>query len=237
MTFRMTNDQNLKIIADKKYSLFIFDLDGTLYQQSKLRWKMTTSLILKLLTMQISLRELKIISVFRKQRESHKGAQSLTLEFDQYEWCSKASGIPAERVRKVIEEYMYRFPLKYLENYMYPGVKEVFETLKDKNYKIAVYSDFPVEEKLAAMMLKADYTLYATHPSIGHFKPNKTGLLKICSELGISVEKSIFIGDRDDTDGESARMAGMDFLLVDINEAAKGTFYKKILNLISSQHD
>jgi HAD superfamily hydrolase (TIGR01549 family) len=233
----MSPDQTLNILLERPYDLFIFDLDGTLYEQRKLRRKMTISLILKLIFLKITITELKIISVFRKQRELHKGAHSPTLGSDQYEWCAEAMGIPAERVRKTIEEYMYQFPLKYLEKFVYQGVRSVLDFLKHKKYKVAVYSDFPIEEKLASMKLEADYTLYSTHPSIGCFKPNKTGLLKICRDLNMPVEKAIFIGDRDDTDGESARMAGMSFLLVDIKEAAKGNFYKTFLNLITSQHD
>jgi len=229
--------QSLHILSIRKYKLFIFDLDGTLYEQRKLRRKMTTCLILKLIFFQLSFTDLKIISVFRKQRELHKGAQSNNLESDQYKWCANVSGIPEERIKKVVERYMYNFPLKYLEKYTYPGVKPVFKFLNKNNYKIAVYSDFPIEEKLAAMNLKAHMTLYSTHASVGHFKPNKSGLLKICQTLGVPVEEAIFIGDRDDTDGESARMAGMSFLLVNINEARKGIFYKKFLNVIASKYD
>ena len=233
----MPTGQTLNILSDRNYSLFIFDLDGTLYDQRKLRRKMTIRLILKLVFFQISINDLKIISEFRKQRELHKGEQSFTLESDQYKWCAEETGLPTEKLRNVIEEYMYRFPLKYLEKFMYPGVKSVFTYLKKGNYKIAVYSDFPIEDKLTAMKLEADYTLYSTHPSINQFKPNKYGLLKICQDLNVAVENTVFIGDRNDTDGESARMAGIKFLLVDINEARKGIFYKKFLNLIISRHD
>jgi FMN phosphatase YigB (HAD superfamily) len=233
----MSAGQTLNILLDKTYSLFIFDLDGTLYDQRKLRRKMTIRLILKLVFFQISINDLKIISEFRKLRELHKGEKSPAIESDQYKWCAEATGLDTEKIRNVIEEYMYRFPLKYLEKLMYPGVKSVFTYLKKGNYMIAVYSDFPIEDKLTAMKLEADYALYSTHPSINQFKPNKYGLLKICQDLNVAVEDTVFIGDRNDTDGESARMAGIKFLLVNINEARKGIFYKKFLNLIISRHD
>jgi FMN phosphatase YigB (HAD superfamily) len=219
------------------YRLFIFDLDGTIYDQKPLRLKITFTLIFRLLTFRISRTELKIISEFRKQRELHKGFHSPGLISDQYQWCALELKLPAEKVRKVVEEYMYHFPLKFLKKYMYPGAAELLVRLKKEKYLIAVYSDFPVDDKLKAMGITADFTLYSAHEPVCCMKPTKTGLQHICRQLNVPPENSIYIGDRNDTDGESARMAGIKFLLVDVNKARQGIFYKSILNNIISGHD
>jgi phosphoglycolate phosphatase/putative hydrolase of the HAD superfamily len=232
------SDQSIQIPEKlKDYRLFIFDLDGTLYDQKPLRLKITSTLIFRLITFRISLTELKIISEFRKQRELHKGFHSPTLINDQFKWCANNLKVPSERVRKVIEYYMFSFPLKFLKRFMYPGATELLKLLGKGNYKIAVYSDFPVEDKIKAMGITADYTLYSAHEPVCCMKPTSAGLLHICSQLSILPQDTIFIGDREDTDGESARMAGIKFLLVDVKAARDGIFYRKILNDIKFQND
>ena len=37
--------------------------------------------------------------------------------------------------------------------------------------------------------------------------------MKICEDLGVKPEETVIVGDRDDTDGESARLCGMRFIL------------------------
>jgi HAD superfamily hydrolase (TIGR01549 family) len=233
----MSDESTQNSINIKDYRLFIFDLDGTLYDQKPLRRKITSTLIFRLITFRISLTELKIISEFRKQRELHKGFHSPTLITDQYEWCAKILKISPEKIRKVVEYYMYIFPLKFLKRYMYPGAEELISILKKEKHLIAVYSDYPVDEKLDAMGVTADYKMYSAHEPVCCMKPTKTGLLHICNQFNVAPEKAIYIGDRDDTDGQSARLAGIKFLLVEPVKARQGIFYKSILNKFNSTND
>lgn len=232
------SDESIQIpINLKDYRLFIFDLDGTLYDQKPLRLKITSTLILRLITFRTGCTDLKIISEFRRQRELHKGFHSPTLITDQYEWCAGDLKVSSEKIRKVVEYYMFLFPLKFLKRYMYPGAIDLINWLRKEKYLVAVYSDFPVDDKLEAMGIRADFTLYSAHKPVCCMKPTKTGLQHICRQLNISPENAIYIGDREDTDGESARMAGIKFLLIDIVKAQRGIFYSSILNNIKSQND
>jgi len=221
----------------KNYQLFIFDLDGTLYDQRPLRLKITSALIFRFFTLRTQWTDIKIISEFRKQRELHKGYHSPTLINEQYQWCADVMKIPVEKVKKVVEFYMYLFPLKFLKNYLYPGAIDFLNWLRKENILIAVYSDFPVDDKLKAMEIKADLTLYSAHDPVNCMKPTKTGLQYICNKLNIAPENAVYIGDRNDTDGESARMAGVEFLHIDADQARRGKFYKSILNEILSLND
>jgi HAD superfamily hydrolase (TIGR01549 family) len=237
----MSFNNTQKSIDLKNYRLFIFDLDGTLYDQKPLRSKITSTLLFRFLTFRIKYIELKIISEFRKQRELHKGVYSPTLITDQYKWCADILKISDVKVKQVVEFYMYIFPLRFLKRYMYKGAYELLEYLYKEGIKTAVYSDFPVDEKLEAMKIKADKTLYSANEPVCCMKPTKTGLYYLCSHFNISLENTIYIGDRDDTDGESARMAGVKFILLDAENARKGIFYSSLLNDIRSyntnEHD
>jgi HAD superfamily hydrolase (TIGR01549 family) len=224
-------------LSIRDYSLFIFDLDGTLYDQRNLRFRMLLVFSIRLLTFRMSFTDIKIILTFRKQRERHKGYSSLTLETDQFDWCSTELGLPVSKVQNTIEKLMYELPLKFLKSTLYEGVNDFIRILRSKGYKIAVYSDYPVDEKLKVLGLFADKTFCSTGPNIGCLKPNKTALQTICQYFNCRNVDAIYFGDRDDTDGESAKMAGINFVKIDIAKARKGKYYKMLIHQIQPLYD
>lgn len=232
--------QTISILTYKdlrQFRLFIFDLDGTLYDQNKLRRRIFRHLLIRILTFSVHKIDLKIISSFRRQREIHKGYTSPTLESDQYEWCSKELNIPVRKVEDRIKEFMHKLPLKFLFNTRYRNIDLVFDKLKEKNITIAVYSDYPVKEKLDVLGLKADELICSSDEGIQQLKPSGKAIDKICRKMNTSKEKAILIGDRDDTDGESARIAGIAFLKVDLQQARNGQFYANLLQMINTTND
>jgi FMN phosphatase YigB (HAD superfamily) len=214
------------------FNLFIFDLDGTLYNQHKLRRKMMLHLLFMMLTFRLRPVDLRIIRVFREQREQHKGYASSSLEALQYSWCAEQLNQPVSYVKKVIEKFMYNYPLRFLNRVRFRYVTELFQMLHAKGKKIAILSDFPVVGKMQALQLKADGYFYTTSPEIGQLKPGRKALEYVCSQMNCGISESIFIGDRDDTDGESARLAGMNYIVINTNDARKGTFFEKLLKEI-----
>lgn len=215
-----------------RYDLYIFDLDGTLYDQSKLRKIMRRKLISGILSLKIPIRHLRIIRDFRRERENHKSYASESIETDQYQWVSSRLQIDTDHVRKVIEHYIHELPLKNLYRCQYPGIREFFRELRRCGKLIAIHSDYPVSAKLAALELEADATVSATDHDLRSLKPNKTGPLLLCNKFNIAPESAIFIGDRKDTDGASAAAAGIDFLQVDVARAARGDFYPELTGKI-----
>lgn len=219
------------------YRLFVFDLDGTLYDQRKLRKTISFQLILRFITLRSSLLDLKIIATFRKEREKHKGYTSPTLHTDQYDWCAATLGTPAERARQTIEFWMYKFPLPYLLKARFPGIAEFFKILKQNGKTLVIYSDFPGEEKLRFLELDADRVFCATDYEISQLKPSGKALGHICQSQNCSVNDALYIGDRDDTDGESARQAGMNYLIIDQGLARKGSYYQNLINQFLKSND
>lgn len=233
----MYPEKSLVFPSLKNIRLFIFDLDGTLYDQVRLRKRIVRLMLSRLITFKMRLSELKIISAFRHQREDHKGYEAEGLEDLQYFWTAKETGKPVETVKNILIKYMYNEPLPYLKRAIYPGVEELFDVLHKKKITIAIYSDYPVKDKLTALGLYADILICSTDKGIDQLKPGEKAIKKIFSDAGCLPEETIFIGDRDDTDGISAQMAGVTFLKLDTEKARKGIFYSDLTNVVNSHYE
>lgn len=213
--------------------LVIFDVDGTLYDQSRLRKKMGRTLIGHYMFRPWNAYDLQIIRVFRKERELMNFNPVKNIETAQYELCAKKIKAPAENVKKVIEKWMYQAPLQYLHECSFTGVRDFFKALKQKNIKIAIYSDYPAVEKLQAMGLEADMVVSSTDQDVDSLKPNPGGLNYILKNFNLPVEKCLFIGDRDELDGACARQIGMQYYILS-NEDKKSDFYKALSNTVNN---
>jgi predicted HAD superfamily phosphohydrolase YqeG len=140
------------------------------------------------------------------------------------------------RVEKCIKEIMYVLPLRYLYKARYPAVDELFESIKEQGRSIAIYSDYPVKEKMDALGLNADAHFCSMDTGFQQLKPSGSALETICMKMNVPKSKAVLIGDRMDTDGESARIAGIPFLLVDTRKARTGQFYTNLLQMIQPGH-
>ena len=76
-----------------------------------------------------------------------------------------------------------------------------------------MWSDYPAEEKLAALGLRAEVVVSATDPEVDRLKPDPRGLEVALARLGASAEHCLLVGDRDERDGEAARRAGVEWRL------------------------
>jgi phosphoglycolate phosphatase/putative hydrolase of the HAD superfamily len=193
----------------------IFDMDGTLYDQFKLRTCMVLDILKNSIRHPGSLMNLKIVWDFRRMRAKHAQLAVRNLENQQYIWGAQASQITPERVRHVVHEWMYERPLPHLAACRYPGALELFSQLRRKGIKIGIFSDYPAREKLKALGLAADVLRCATDKDVNRFKPDPRGLLVIAAKLHVAVQDCLVIGDQDGKDGECARRAGMPYIIVD----------------------
>ena len=216
----MNNTINLK-----KYKLVIFDIDGTLYDQKKLRFKMSMDILIYYLIRPNKIFELKIIKIFREEREKRKGIYSENLENEQYLWVEKKINYPTEIIRNIIKRWIFERPIKYLYKCKYSGIEELFLFLKKNNIMIGIYSDYPTKKKMEALRLKADIEVASTDKDINALKPNPKGLLYIKDKFDFNIKECLFIGDRENIDGMCAKNAGMDYLIID----KKGKIFEQLL--------
>lgn len=203
----------------------IFDVDGTLYAQGKLRRKMLFDLLGHYALRPWRLQEMLLLRRFRAEREKRPGHQGPGLESAQYAWCADNSRHSVAQVRAVVDRWMFRHPNQYLGSCAYPGTGSFFDALRQQGIKIGIYSDYPAHDKLVALGLQADIIVSSTDPEIDQLKPNPRGLLHIAEALGLAPAYCLFIGDRPELDGVCAERAGMPYLIVPPQPFDHFTFY------------
>jgi FMN phosphatase YigB (HAD superfamily) len=209
----------------------IFDVDGTLYDQGKLRSRMLLNLFSCLLRNPLFIRDIKVLYTFRKQREllSTSNDEVCYIDRCQYAEVAHAFGLSIVEVRSIVNDWIFEKPLKHLAGCIYPGVKDLFSILKQKRYKIGIFSDYPCHAKLHALDLKVDAMVCSTDEKVDRFKPHPTGLFFTAKELGVPVMNCFLIGDRDDKDGECARRAGMPYLILPRRQISILNWYKEAI--------
>jgi FMN phosphatase YigB (HAD superfamily) len=212
----------------------IFDVDGTLYAQSKLRRRMLYDLLGYYTLRPWRLQEMLLLRRFRAEREKRPGHQGPNLESAQYAWCADNSRFSVAQVRSVVDRWMFRHPNQYLGSCAYPGAQSFFDALRQQGIKIGIYSDYPAHDKLVALGLQADIVVSSTDPEIDQLKPNPKGLLHIVAALGLAPTECLFVGDRPELDGLCAERAGMPYLIVPRQPFDQFTFYHDLARTLAA---
>lgn len=221
---------SLEKVDWERVKAVIFDVDGTLYNQSRLRSKMLFDLLGYYALRPWRLQEMRILQKFRAEREKRPGQSIPDLQNAQYTWCADAGGYPLDKVKRVVDYWMFHHPNQYLTSCVYPGAQSFFSALRQRGITIGIYSDYPAQDKLDAMNLAADIIVSSTDPHINHLKPAPQGLLHLTAELGLSPAECLFIGDRPELDGICAERAGMPCLIVDKQPFDQFSFYTQLEN-------
>ncbi len=204
-----------KNIRLKEYELVIFDIDGTLYNQKKLRLRMMMDIFIYYLLKPHKVYELKILKIFREEREKKKGINVENLKIEQYRWVSLKTSYSIDIIKEVVEKWIYLRPLKHLLKYKFKGLDRLLSYLNDNKIKVAIYSDYPTKSKLEALQIQAKMQVASTDKEINALKPNPKGLLYIVKKFNIDTRDCLFIGDREVTDGKCANNAKMDYIIID----------------------
>ena len=112
--------------------------------------------------------------------------------------------------QRVVDTYM-GFYLESMATVggLYPGVPETLAALKDRGYRIALFSDKREqfgELELSGIGHLLDYTLFLVDGR--PYKPDPHGLLHVLDVLGVAKDKAVYVGDGSH-DLECARRAGV----------------------------
>ena len=204
----------------------IFDLDGTLYDNSRLPLWLILHSIPHIFTLQAE----------RKARKELSGQYFGSREeyFRQlFSRIAQKRGISAEKAerwyRGIYMPSMYKVLCK---RYHYKeGVPEILQQLRQKGIKTVVFSDYGyLDKRLKAVGISPEwFDLCVDAPSLGGLKPCRESFQKIAGMLQMEPAEILVVGDRDDTDGQGARNSGMQFLPVD----KKAAFFKDINEILS----
>jgi putative hydrolase of the HAD superfamily len=216
--------------------LVIFDVDGTLYNQNRLRKIMFFKLFFHYLIRPWKYRDLIILYHFRKERERHAGYVGTDLENEQYIWCAQQTNESIQKIKDVVSKWIFTFPNPYLKDALYSGADQFIEELKAKGIKTATYSDYNSKDKLNAMNIVVDMEVCSTDKSVNCFKPESKGLVFLMLALGVTQkERCVFIGDRIELDGVCAQEAGVPFLLINEKDTNNNFYSKLSRTLIASR--
>lgn len=190
----------------KDIDLVCFDVDGTLYDQHKLRLFMLREMFMEVLQTR-NVNFIRVLKIYRSLREKaiiypNNFEQILISETANLTGCSK------DIVKNIIIEWIHIRPLRYLDKCRYAGVMDLFSTLKSHGKNIGIFSDYPAENKIISLGLTADYIVSAGDTDTPRLKPDPQGLLNIMRRSGSESANTLLIGDRPERDGEAARKAG-----------------------------
>ncbi len=190
----------------------VLDLDGTIYNKRCL----PAHLIIR------NILWLPLLSAEQKTRKAMRGIYIGNKEAFYTEFFSRMaqgrSFTPAMARWWYFRKYMPSM-VRTLKQYYRPQLW--FGTFllecRKRHMRVVVYSDYGfVEEKLFALGLHADmFEFVVSAPSLGGLKPAKECAEEVAKRLNIQPAHCLFIGDRDDTDGASARAIGARFCQVE----------------------
>lgn len=195
----------------KDYKLYVFDLDGTLYDQPKLRLIMAMRLMLYYMCHPVSVNELFILQHFRKVKDTWTGGSA---EEDIYKKVADDKKTFPDKVAGIVKRWIYDNPLSALPAVCDMRLVRWIGDLRQDGKTVVVLSDYPTKDKLDAMGVEVDGQYGPDDKRINELKPSPKGLQVIMDDYGISREEVIMIGDRDEKDGECARAAGIDSLIL-----------------------
>lgn len=188
----------------------IFDFDGTFYDNHGVGKDLVLSHPLNLWR----------IKSEREVRKSLKNQSFGTKEAYMMEYSKRIASkttLSISKAQKWYEEkYLNWLTVSIGKKQAYDKVEELITSLKNKGIKVAVYSDYPaLKERMKVINLNADLADYIFDAeSLGGQKPAKPLMEKILSEMGVTPDTLLVVGDRVDTDGESAFCIGASFVQI-----------------------
>ena len=199
-------------LVSSVFMIYIFDLDGTLYNKKGLKIRM----IFRALQAK---HPISMLAMERSSRREISGIDTGNITYETlFEKMASRSGKSIESVRAwyeswymptMVDEIRRHFPLR-------PGIKQCLEGFKAKGDRMAILSDYGcIREKLDALGLDASlFDELIDAPSIGGYKPAPTVFKKTLKILGAEPKDCLMIGDRPERDGGSERV-GVRFLYID----------------------
>ncbi len=204
----------LEILHPLRIRALIFDLDGTLYTQGPVRRRMFQRLLAAHWNQPIQgLRTLRALQSYRRAQEHLRDSPKdpVDLAASQLLAACRECGMDRNALAQLVDHWMDRNPLDLLLAARKEGVVEILELGRRRGWKLAVLSDYPADQKLAAMGIREyfDAVVCAQDPAVGRFKPDPRGLLETLRRIEVEAGEALYIGDRAEVDGEAASRAGM----------------------------
>ncbi len=189
----------------------VFDLDGTLYNQTLMRLIMAGHLGWAVLRKPArGLAAVRFLQAYRQSLELLRRSDDQSgLELRQLQMASDKSGLTGPQAQQVLDEFFERKPLGQLRRCARAGLARFLQEARDKKVRLGVLSDYPAQRKLEAMGISAYFDATVSSYSMSRLKPSPEGLLHCLKLLAVPASQTVYVGDRVDVDAECARRAGV----------------------------
>ena len=227
-----------EVFGAEKYKVIVLDMDGTLYYQRGMQIMMLLEMGAYAVRHPFSLWKFRVISLFRNIREQKIFAKDEALPSEyrleeegrtllqvQYQIVADKLNKTAGEVAQIIEEWMFKRPLKYLHYTCDKKLRGWLDEWKQSGKKVVIYSDYPVKEKCATLALEADAMYSSEEKKIGRMKPSVKGLEIIGRELAVMPDEMLVIGDRLSKDGKMAEAFGCDYVILAKWKTVRNRYY------------
>jgi len=94
------------------------------------------------------------------------------------------------------------------------GVRELLEWIESVGIRQVAFSDYRPSTKLSALNLQGHFSRVYAGEDLGHLKPAREAFEAMLSDLGVSPDGLLHIGDRVDTDGAAAPVVGFQAAII-----------------------
>lgn len=190
----------------------VFDLDGTLYNKRGLAQRMVSRLwwCLPLLAAErLARRNMHYVQY--ASEDEFFGAFFMAMSRGHW-WGPNTA---AQWYHMIYLPTMTRMIRRY--HHARPQALELLAECRQKGIKMAIYSDYgAVTEKLEALGIDSgQFDLLVSAPQLGALKPSEPCARQVLELLGAKPETTLFVGDRDEKDGASAKMVGAKYINIE----------------------
>ena len=191
--------------------LVVLDLDGTLYNKRHLSLRMVMHALCDIRKMQAERHtRANMKGTYLGNKESFYATYFLRL--------SQTLNTSADSIQYWYEKRYMPQMVRLIGKHHHAGdwVMPFIQQCRSQGIKLVVLSDYGhAEDKLQALGLSPTlFDWVVSAPELGGLKPAPQLLHQVAQQMGVTVEKCLVIGDREDTDGAMARATGAQFQLI-----------------------
>ncbi len=198
-----------------KLEAVCFDIDGTLYP----KWQTSLYLIPSLFPSPLlALKYQRFRRAIR--RHPDRGGKALS----HAGFLKKQATLIDTSVEKIERQFYHKWRTSFKKIKVYPQVRETLEWLKGLSLKIAILSDFPLEEKLTTLGIADLVDFGICSEESGYLKPHPQPFLAVSQALEVDPSALLYVGDSYSKDIVGANGVGMYSALIGGGKKRDATF-------------
>ena len=189
-----------------------FDIDGTLYPE----WEFY------ILVFPFVLTHFSLMDAFRKVRSDIREYQVQHPDEKQEDFFEFQAKLLSLRLRKDKDTLKQELKFSIYDGWksLFSKIKphkyalEVVKKLKERNFKIALLSDFLTEQKGDVWGILPYCDIAISSENVGALKPSRFPFMALSEELNIPCEKILYVGNNIKYDAKGAKSVGMKTALI-----------------------